>query len=154
MSSEIGRLESLSGKMVHPLASARLAAAKSLLFKLENNLFGDISRSVSCVKLLNEAVHDCDLTPCMCSCVCERAWLLHSCCVDRRNSGEKKQRKDAKELNRKGARDAPPPPIPLLRDRRVKICHCQTCRKSRVQESSVEHLPVYTWAKQSNTELN
>lgn len=56
MSSEIGRLESLSGKMVHPLTSARLAAAKSLLFKLESNLFGDISRSVSCVKLLNDAM--------------------------------------------------------------------------------------------------
>ena len=56
MSSEIGRLESLSTKMVHPLASARLAAAKSLLFKLESGLFGDISRSVSCVKLLNDSM--------------------------------------------------------------------------------------------------
>ena len=56
MSIEISRLESLLSKMIHPLASARLAASKSLLFKLESGLFGDISRSVSCVKLLNDSM--------------------------------------------------------------------------------------------------
>jgi hypothetical protein len=56
MNTEIGRLEGLLSKMMHPLPSARLASSKSLLFKLENGLFGDISRSISCVKMLNDSM--------------------------------------------------------------------------------------------------
>lgn len=54
MSGDISRLEEQCDKLVHPLPKARLAAAKSVLFKLESGLFGDISRSVSCVRILND----------------------------------------------------------------------------------------------------
>tara|TARA_A100001035_G_scaffold255147_1_gene229494 strand:- start:337 stop:864 length:528 start_codon:yes stop_codon:yes gene_type:complete len=54
MSGDISRLEEQAEKLVHPLPKARLAAAKSILFKLQSGLFGDISRSVSCVRILND----------------------------------------------------------------------------------------------------
>ena len=43
-----------SREAVHQLPRARYAAAKSILFKLESGLFGDISRSVSCARILND----------------------------------------------------------------------------------------------------
>ena len=54
MSGDISRLEEQAEKLVHPLPKARLAAAQSILFKLDSGLFGDISRSVSCVRILND----------------------------------------------------------------------------------------------------
>ena len=54
MSGDISRLEDQAEKLVHQLPRARLAAAKSILFKLESGLFGDISRSVSCARILND----------------------------------------------------------------------------------------------------